>query len=229
MYLQQKLNPQPADPTQAKIFLMLPIVFTFMLGQFPAGLVIYWAWNNLLSIAQQWIIMRQMGVTMSGQTVALPGSKTKPDSARPPARNRLRDRPRRSGAEGLHRGGAAEPAQAPSRQQQAQTAEAQGVLNRGRAVGEAGDASGAMANDAEARAAMEHGRRLFAGRCDFVAGIASIDALPPAALPEIAFAGRSNVGKSTLINALTGRRSLARTSRTRGARASSTSSISAAG
>ena len=78
MYLQQKLNPQPADPTQAKIFLMLPIVFTFMLGQFPAGLVIYWAWNNLLSIAQQWIIMRQMGVTMSGQTVALPGGKTKP-------------------------------------------------------------------------------------------------------------------------------------------------------
>ena len=80
MYLQQKLNPQPADPTQAKIFLMLPIVFTFMLGQFPAGLVIYWAWNNLLSIAQQWIIMRQMGVTMSGQTVALPGGKTKPGS-----------------------------------------------------------------------------------------------------------------------------------------------------
>ena len=83
MYLQQKLNPQPADPTQAKIFLMLPIVFTFMLGQFPAGLVIYWAWNNLLSIAQQWIIMRQMGVTMSGQTVALPGGKTKPDAGAP--------------------------------------------------------------------------------------------------------------------------------------------------
>ncbi len=80
MYLQQKLNPQPADPTQAKIFLMLPIVFTFMLGQFPAGLVIYWAWNNLLSIAQQWIIMRQMGVTMSGQTVALPGGRTKAGS-----------------------------------------------------------------------------------------------------------------------------------------------------
>ena len=83
MYLQQKLNPQPADPTQAKIFLMLPIVFTFMLGQFPAGLVIYWAWNNLLSIAQQWIIMRQMGVTMSGQTVALPGGKTKPGAGAP--------------------------------------------------------------------------------------------------------------------------------------------------
>ena len=83
MYLQQKLNPQPADPTQAKIFLMLPIVFTFMLGQFPAGLVIYWAWNNLLSIAQQWIIMRQMGVTMSGQTVALPGGKPQPGAGAP--------------------------------------------------------------------------------------------------------------------------------------------------
>jgi YidC/Oxa1 family membrane protein insertase len=62
MYLQQKLNPQPPDPIQAKIFLLLPIVFTFMLATFPAGLVIYWAWNNLLSIAQQWVIMRRMGV-----------------------------------------------------------------------------------------------------------------------------------------------------------------------
>lgn len=61
MFLQQKLNPQPADPTQAKIFMFLPIIFTFLLAQFPAGLVIYWAWNNLLSIAQQWVIMRRMG------------------------------------------------------------------------------------------------------------------------------------------------------------------------
>ncbi|WP_119461228.1 membrane protein insertase YidC [Rhodospirillaceae bacterium SYSU D60014] len=63
MYLQQKLNPAPPDPVQARVFMMLPIVFTFMLGQFPAGLVIYWAWNNLLSIAQQWVIMRRMGVS----------------------------------------------------------------------------------------------------------------------------------------------------------------------
>jgi len=59
MWLQQKLNPQPTDPVQAKIMMALPIVFTFMLGRFPAGLVIYWACNNVLSIAQQWVIMRQ--------------------------------------------------------------------------------------------------------------------------------------------------------------------------
>jgi YidC/Oxa1 family membrane protein insertase len=62
MYLQQKLNPQPADPIQAKMFMILPVVFTFMLGSFPAGLVIYWSWSNVLSILQQWVIMRRMGV-----------------------------------------------------------------------------------------------------------------------------------------------------------------------
>jgi YidC/Oxa1 family membrane protein insertase len=59
MYLQQKLNPPPPDPVQAKLFQFMPIVFTFMLAGFPAGLVIYWSWNNLLSIGQQWLIMRQ--------------------------------------------------------------------------------------------------------------------------------------------------------------------------
>ncbi len=63
MYLQQLLNPQPADPVQAKIFMFLPLVFTILLAQFPAGLVIYWAINNILSIAQQWVIMKKMGVT----------------------------------------------------------------------------------------------------------------------------------------------------------------------
>ena len=61
MYLQQKLNPQPVDPVQARMFMLLPIVFTYMLSAFPAGLVIYWAWNNLLSIAQQWTIMHRAG------------------------------------------------------------------------------------------------------------------------------------------------------------------------
>jgi YidC/Oxa1 family membrane protein insertase len=62
MWLQQRLNPAPPDPVQQKVFQFLPIVFTFMLAGFPAGLVIYWAWNNLLSVAQQWTIMRRMGV-----------------------------------------------------------------------------------------------------------------------------------------------------------------------
>lgn len=60
MFLQQKLNPQPTDPVQAKMFTFLPLVFTFMLANFPAGLVIYWAWSNILSIGQQWLIMRQV-------------------------------------------------------------------------------------------------------------------------------------------------------------------------
>ncbi len=62
MFLQQKLNPQPADPLQAKIFMFLPIMFTFMLASFPAGLVIYWSWNNTLSMAQQYLIMKRAGV-----------------------------------------------------------------------------------------------------------------------------------------------------------------------
>jgi YidC/Oxa1 family membrane protein insertase len=61
MFLQQKLNPQPVDPVQAKMFMLLPIVFTYMLSAFPAGLVIYWAWNNTLSVAQQWVIMHRAG------------------------------------------------------------------------------------------------------------------------------------------------------------------------
>jgi YidC/Oxa1 family membrane protein insertase len=61
MFLQQKLNPQPVDPVQAKMFMVLPVVFTYMLSAFPAGLVIYWAWNNTLSVAQQWVIMHRAG------------------------------------------------------------------------------------------------------------------------------------------------------------------------
>lgn len=59
MYLQQKLNPPPPDPVQAKLFQYMPILFTFMMAGFPAGLIIYWTTNNLLSIGQQWLMMRR--------------------------------------------------------------------------------------------------------------------------------------------------------------------------
>ena len=59
MFLQQMLNPPPPDPVQARLFKFMPILFTFMMGNFPAGLVIYWTWNNMLSIGQQWLIMRR--------------------------------------------------------------------------------------------------------------------------------------------------------------------------
>ncbi len=59
MYFQQKLNPAPPDPIQAKLFQFMPLIFVFMLANFPAGLVIYWSWNNTLTIIQQWYIMRQ--------------------------------------------------------------------------------------------------------------------------------------------------------------------------
>ena len=61
MWVQMKLNPAPPDPTQAMIFNWMPLIFTFMLANFPAGLVIYWAWNNLLSVVQQSVIMRKHG------------------------------------------------------------------------------------------------------------------------------------------------------------------------
>ena len=59
MFIQQRVNPQPADPVQARIFMFMPLIFTIFLASFPAGLVIYWAWNNSLSILQQTVIMRR--------------------------------------------------------------------------------------------------------------------------------------------------------------------------
>ncbi|MGE0565294.1 MAG: membrane protein insertase YidC [Pseudolabrys sp.] len=61
MWFQMKLNPSPPDPTQKMIFDWMPLIFTFMLASFPAGLVIYWAWNNTLSVLQQSFIMRKHG------------------------------------------------------------------------------------------------------------------------------------------------------------------------
>jgi YidC/Oxa1 family membrane protein insertase len=62
MFLQMKMNPEPADPVQKTMFAWMPVIFTFMLGSFPVGLVIYWTWNNTLTILQQGYIMASAGV-----------------------------------------------------------------------------------------------------------------------------------------------------------------------
>ena len=62
MYLQQKLNPTPPDPIQAKIFMFFPLFLTIILAPFPSGLVVYWTINNILTIAQQWVIMKRTTV-----------------------------------------------------------------------------------------------------------------------------------------------------------------------
>jgi YidC/Oxa1 family membrane protein insertase len=62
MFVQMKMNPEPTDPIQKAMFAWMPVIFTLMLGAFPAGLVIYWTWNNILSVAQQYYIMKKLGV-----------------------------------------------------------------------------------------------------------------------------------------------------------------------
>lgn len=80
MFLQTKLNPQPADPLQAKIFLWMPIFFMFLLAPFPAGLVIYWTWNNVLSVIQQYVIMKRAGAQIGGKAPPLVIPGLMPDS-----------------------------------------------------------------------------------------------------------------------------------------------------
>lgn len=60
MFIQQMLNPTPPDPVQAKVMKMMPVIFTFFFLFFPAGLVLYWVTNNVLSIIQQYIITRKI-------------------------------------------------------------------------------------------------------------------------------------------------------------------------
>ncbi|MNL49731.1 Membrane protein insertase YidC [compost metagenome] len=81
MWVQMRLNPPPPDPTQAAIFNWMPVIFTFMLGTFPAGLVIYWAWNNTLSVAQQWFIMKRHGAEVNLFGNIMDTFRRKPKSA----------------------------------------------------------------------------------------------------------------------------------------------------
>jgi YidC/Oxa1 family membrane protein insertase len=84
MWVQMRLNPAPPDPVQAQMFNWMPVIFTFSLGAFPVGLVIYWAWSNLLSIIQQSYIMRKHGTDFDlfgNIRDSIPGLKKKPTSA----------------------------------------------------------------------------------------------------------------------------------------------------
>jgi YidC/Oxa1 family membrane protein insertase len=92
MWMQQKLNPAPTDPTQKMIFAWMPWVFMFMLGQFASGLVIYWCANNIITFTQQYIIMRSQGAQIDLLGNITSGFKKKPAviaTAKPPATTKL--------------------------------------------------------------------------------------------------------------------------------------------
>ncbi len=86
MFVQMKMNPEPPDPIQKMMFTWMPVFFTFLLGSFPAGLVIYWTWNNLLSVLQQGYIMRKFGVKIElfDNIKAMFGKKPDPAAAAAP-------------------------------------------------------------------------------------------------------------------------------------------------
>jgi YidC/Oxa1 family membrane protein insertase len=94
MVLQHRLNPQPTDPVQAKVFLMMPIVFTFLLAKFPAGLVIYWTWNNLLSIIQQMVIMKRAGVSIGRKGGSQPTHGRRPEAGKGGDTSKRQDQPK---------------------------------------------------------------------------------------------------------------------------------------
>ena len=77
MFWQQKLSPAPADPAQEKAFLIMPVVFTYLFATFPAGLVIYWTWNNFLSIGQQWWMMRATALEAAAAEILPPNANDK--------------------------------------------------------------------------------------------------------------------------------------------------------
>ncbi|WP_069882299.1 membrane protein insertase YidC [Bosea sp. BIWAKO-01] len=99
MFVQMKMNPEPPDPVQKMMFTWMPVFFTFLLGSFPAGLVIYWSWNNLLSIVQQGFIMRKHGVkielfdnlkSMFGKKPAAAAATATPSPGKPANSNKAK-------------------------------------------------------------------------------------------------------------------------------------------
>jgi YidC/Oxa1 family membrane protein insertase len=70
MLLQQRMQPTPPDPTQARMMQFMPFIFTFMLGKFPAGLMIYYSWNNILTVGQQLRIRRRSAAAAARRATA---------------------------------------------------------------------------------------------------------------------------------------------------------------
>ena len=116
MWVQMRLNPPPPDPTQAMIFNWMPVVFTFMLASFPAGLVIYWSWNNTLSVLQQYTIMRRQGAKpdIFGNVLASFSSKKRAELAEKEAAKLKADAEKRK-AEAKADADAGEPKAKPAR------------------------------------------------------------------------------------------------------------------
>ncbi|MCP8940988.1 membrane protein insertase YidC [Alsobacter sp. SYSU M60028] len=87
MFVQMKMNPEPQDPVQKTMFTWMPVFFTYLLSSFPAGLVIYWSWNNTLSVAQQYAIMKRQGVKVElwSNLAGVFGRKSAGKSAAAPA------------------------------------------------------------------------------------------------------------------------------------------------
>jgi YidC/Oxa1 family membrane protein insertase len=98
MFVQMKMNPEPADPVQKTMFAWMPVIFTFMLGSFPSGLVIYWTCNNTLSVIQQYLIMRRAGVKVElwdNLTKIFPRANKEKETANSPRNDRSSEPPRR--------------------------------------------------------------------------------------------------------------------------------------
>ena len=130
MWAQQQLNPAPPDPVQAKIFALLPIVFTFFLATFAAGLVLYWTTNNLLSLLQQYTIMRRMGAPI-GRKAGAAEQKRLQEEAKRHIEEAQRENEERKARDKEERAAARAAQPAPSKPFKSKKARAQQRGNRG--------------------------------------------------------------------------------------------------